>query len=188
MNVLTIMASPHESGNTATVLGWVEEELESNGHNLERIELRKFNVNDCIGCLACQGSEDFKCAQTSDDANELFSRLAAADALVFASPLYCWSFPAAMHALLNRGLSQVKGYGMENHISTLDGKPTALLVTCMGPIEGNADLVGQVFDRVCDFAQMRKTGELVVPFCTIPDEISKNARKQALILARALVD
>ena len=126
--MLTIMASPHKSGNTATVLGWVEEELEANGHNHERIELRKFNINDCIGCLSCQGSENFKCSQTKDDANELYLRITAADALVFASPLYCWSYPAAMHALLNRGLSQVKGYGLDNHVSTLDGK-----LTCLGP-------------------------------------------------------
>ena len=188
MKVLTIMAGPHKSGNTATVLGWVEDELKSSGHSIERVELRKHNIKDCIGCLVCQEGEDFRdCAQTDDDANEILSRIVAADAAVFASPLYYWSFTAPMHALIDRSLSLTKGYEVKEQISKLDGTPAALLVTCMDSIEGNADLVGTIFDRLCNYSKMKKIDALIVPLCTTPDKIGEQYQEQARDLARSLV-
>ena len=39
MQITSLLGSPKKKGNTATVLGWVEEELKSLGHDVERIYL-----------------------------------------------------------------------------------------------------------------------------------------------------
>ena len=38
MNVISIFGGPRKKGNTATILGWVEEELKTLGHQIERIK------------------------------------------------------------------------------------------------------------------------------------------------------
>ena len=39
MNIISIFGGPRKKGNTATILGWVEEELKTLGHQIERINL-----------------------------------------------------------------------------------------------------------------------------------------------------
>ena len=39
MRITTLLGSAKKKGNTATVLGWAEEELKSLGHDVERIYL-----------------------------------------------------------------------------------------------------------------------------------------------------
>lgn len=40
MRITTLLGSAKKKGNTATVLGWVDEELETLGHSVERIYLQ----------------------------------------------------------------------------------------------------------------------------------------------------
>lgn len=49
MNVLTLLGSARKKGNTAAILKWVENELESSGHNIESIYLNSKQINGCTG-------------------------------------------------------------------------------------------------------------------------------------------
>ena len=176
MKVVSILGSPHKNGNTGQVLTWVEEEIRAAGHEVERVFLRDYTVEDCIACYECWKDDQFTgCVVTGDDANSLLDRMAEGDALIFATPLYCWNMSARLHALIDRGISIVKGYGTPDHRSRVEGKPTALVVTCGGSLENNADLVGPTFDRVCKWTKMKKVAELIVPNCTEPDRIGEDA-------------
>ncbi len=53
----------------------------------------------------------------------------------------------------------------------MDGKRALLLVTCDGPIENNADLVQELFARLCSYGKCEMTGNYIVPFCSAPDTI-----------------
>jgi len=48
MKVVTLLGSAKKEGNTATVLGWIEKELESLGHDAKQIhpprQLFNFNI------------------------------------------------------------------------------------------------------------------------------------------------
>ncbi len=188
MKVVTILGSPRKNGNTAKVLGWIEEQLAAGGHDVDRVNLCDHHVEDCNACRACQTEEDFSgCILEEDDGNSIMNRMVAADSIVFATPLYCWSFPAPLKALFDRGISLVHRAGPDSYRSVLDGKRTALLVTCGGPIEGNADLIGTIFDRICNFTRMKKTGEFIVPHCTEPGSIAGDVKEKAKNLASALV-
>ncbi len=61
-------------------------------------------------------------------------RIISADAVVYASPLYSFDLTAQMKPLVDRS------FYLSNTL-LLAGKRVALLITCGGQEEGNADLV-----------------------------------------------
>lgn len=182
MNILTILGSPRTKGNTAGALDMVEQEL-SGRHQVERLAITSVKINGCLGCEKCRKVADRPGCVQDDDAVAVFERMMAADGLIYSSPLYCWNFSAQMKALIDRHLCLVTGYGTANHRSLIADKPAALLVTCAGPVKGNADVIQTVFDRVCRFGKTRAVNKTVIPYCTTPDALGEEARAAARKLA-----
>ena len=183
MKILTILGSPKKHGNTATVLKQFED-LVAPAHQVERINITDYNINGCLGCNVCQDNMDEPGCVQKDDALEILNRILAADVVVYATPLYAWSFSAQMKTLLDRHYCLVKS---KDHqiIHTLGaGKPTALLVTCAGPVEQNADLIQEIFDRMMAYCSCHVIGKYVVPFCTTPDELGAKGATFAREMAR----
>jgi len=178
MKIMTILGSPKKNGNTAKVLGMFES-LIAKGHEVDRVEIADSDVKGCIGCYACQQVPDEPGCVQKDDAVSIFERVMSSDAVVYASPLYGWSFPSQMKALLDRHLCLVTGYGTQDYKSLVEGKRSALLVTCAGPVEDNADLIQTIFERMNDFCKCNVIGKYIVPFCTTPDAISSEAKEIA---------
>jgi multimeric flavodoxin WrbA len=50
MQIMTILGSARKKGNTATVTGWVEDEMRSMGHDVARIYLNNKTINGSLGC------------------------------------------------------------------------------------------------------------------------------------------
>ena len=186
MKIATLLGSPRKKGNTAKVLGWAEEELRARGCEIDRINIADHKVNGCKGCFICKRFTDEPGCPQKDDAVAIFGRMMSADALIYATPLYCWDFPSQMKALIDRHVCLVTGYATPEHKSLLEGKKTALLVTCEDQIENNADLVQTLFNRLNEFMKAEVTSKLVVPFCTIPDALSDDAHDAANELAISL--
>jgi len=186
MKVTTILGSPKKDGNTAKVLGLFEE-LITQDHEVDRINIATSNVKGCLGCHACQTVPDEPGCVQKDDVLPIFERLMTSDAVIYATPLYCWSFPSQMKAFLDRHFCLATGYGTSECKSLLEGKRTALLVTCGGPVENNADLIQAIFDRMSNYLQGNVIGKYVVPFCTTPDAIGPEAMEIAKKMARDIV-
>ncbi len=163
MKVLTILGSPHTQGNTDKVMGWVEDELRASGHEVERVNLIKKKVGFCLACYHCQGNPDEPACVQDDDMSEIYDKLINADAIIYGSPLYMWSFAAPIKAMFDRCIALITGYGTDAHKSLIAGKRTALVVTAAGPIENNADLITQIFQRGMNFAKAAPVGELIAP-------------------------
>jgi len=186
VNVTTILGSPRERGNTATVLGLFEALMVQQGHEVDRIHIVDYRVNGCLGCQACQrASQELACSQ-QDDAVGIFRRMIASDAVIYATPLYTYGFTAQMKALIDRQNCLVTGSGPE-YTSLLKGKRSALLVTCGGPIEQNADLIQIVFDREGQYQQWDIVGKYIVPSCTTPEALGDRAMETAKQMARDIV-
>ena len=184
MKILTILGSPRENGNTGKVLGWLEDELKKQGHEIDSANVAGRKFGGCLACFKCQAPDvEFECAQ-KDDATEILDKLKAVDAVVVGTPLYCWSFTGQLKPLMDRMLSQSKNYMTPEHISSVEGKPMALVVTCAGPIEDNADLLPRIFGRVVRFLKGHMVDTLVVPGCT--DKPSEGAEDSARKLASAI--
>jgi multimeric flavodoxin WrbA len=174
MKILRILGSYKKDGNTATVLKQFED-LISPLHSVERIDLADYTIHDCLGCGVCQGKLDEPGCVQQDDTMTIIDRILAADVVVYATPLYAWSFSAPMKALIDRQYCLTKWHGNQLANAFLAGKPTALLVTCAGPIEENADLIQVTFDRIMNYTRSRGVGKYIVPFCTTPDQLGDKA-------------
>lgn len=185
MQVVTILGSPRKSGNTAAVLERFEESVVS-PHRVQRIDLAGRTVGGCRGCDACQKRKEGPGCVQEDDAAGIFERLLAADAILYATPLYVWSFSAQLKALLDRQYCLVK-YSERGSRSLLAGKLAALLVTCGGTAEHDADLIGPTFERAMSWGQCRVVGTYVVPGCTIPNRLGDAAWETARQIAEDLL-
>jgi len=186
MRIMTILGSPKMEGNTAGALKMFEAAL-GKGHEIDRVNLPALDVMGCQGCYECQKKPDEASCVVRDGATDVLKRIVEADAVVYAAPLYMWGLPAKMHALLERHLSLVTGYMSDNFKSLLEGKRTAYLVTCAGPMENNTEFVQGVFDRMSGYAKAKLVGKYFVPGTTTPDEIEDKAREVVKKLAADIV-
>ena len=183
MKVISIFGGPRKKGNTATVLGWVEEELKNLDHDVDRVNVVDYKIAGCLGCHRCQGVLDEPGCVQKDDALDIFKRWMGADAAILASPQFDWSFPSQLKALLDRTFCLIKAFGGSGYKSLLEGEKIALLLTCAGPKEGNADLVVEQFNRIASYGRMVPVVDLVVPFCSTPDKLGEEAKSAAKAMA-----
>jgi multimeric flavodoxin WrbA len=187
MHILTILGSPRKHGNTDAVLRRFETKAGDAGHVVTRVNVVDYQVGGCLGCDNCQAIlEDFACAQ-NDDAEELLGQIAAADLTVFAAPVYCWSLPAQLKALFDRHYCTVKYEGGDVVVQLLKGKRAALLLTCGGGAEDNADLTWPMFKRLLDYTGGTVAGTFVLDNCTNPPEDTPRAASLAQQMAADLL-
>ncbi len=187
MKVVTLLGSAKKKGNTATALGWVHDELESLGHEVELIYLNSKTINGCLGCAKCKEKPDeIGCVQ-NDDAAEVLEKIIAADLTIFTSPLYFWGPTSQLKSIIDRSWSLVTNYHMPNHASLIEGKRQAMLVTGGGGFDNNAEPTFFAFDKLIKFYKGIKIGELFLGACKAPETMDAEKKKQAIEFAHKIV-
>ena len=187
MQLTTVLGSPRKKGNTARVLEMFESLMTQRGYEVDRINIVDCEVNGCLGCQACKQVKHEPGCKQQDDAVGIFERMMAADAVIYATPLYTYGFPSQMKALVDRQNCLVTGYGGPEYTPLLRGKRIALLVTCGGPVEENADLIQEAFERESQYQAWDVVGKYVVPFCSTPDALGDKAMETAEQMARDIL-
>lgn len=99
MKVLALNGSPRIGGNTQVALEEMKKVFETEGVEMEIIQIGNKDIRGCIACNQC--SQTGKCV-FNDVVNELAPKLEAADGLVVASPVYYASANATLIACLDR--------------------------------------------------------------------------------------
>ena len=122
MKIITILGSPRKKGNTAKVLSMFEGKVEKN-HEVERINITQYKVGGCLGCYKCKEKKDEPGCVQKDDALTIFEKMIQADAIVYASPLYCWSFTSQIKPLIDRHFCLVSGDGTPDQDSLIRREP-----------------------------------------------------------------
>jgi multimeric flavodoxin WrbA len=184
MQIATLLGSAKKKGNTSTVLGWVEEDLKSRGHDVERIYLNNKSIRGCLGCAKCRENPDEIACVQKDDAIAIMEQMISSEAVLFASPIYFWGFSAQIKTLIDRSYSLVTNYHKPGHTSLMEGKRIGLLVTGADAYEDNAEGMFTAFDRIVDFLLAKKSGALYVGECSVPSELSEEVKEKALELSR----
>lgn len=97
--LLALFASPHEKGHTAALLtSFLAPFKQREDWEIHVVDIFELKANPCTDCGYCGKTEG--CAFR--DLDKLDSMLRQSDALVVASPVYNFSFPAPMKAVLDR--------------------------------------------------------------------------------------
>ena len=99
IRVLGVSGSPHRHGNTETLLDAFLEGARGAGAEVEKVVLSTLAYAPCRGCNACHRTG--VCVM-KDDAGPLLERMAAADVLAVASPIYSMGVTAELKGLIDR--------------------------------------------------------------------------------------
>jgi multimeric flavodoxin WrbA len=185
MRIMTILGSPRRQGNTAKVLSWIEEQAQSDGHQLDQANILDHNVAGCRECLACKKGALELCS-IKDDANALFHRMVVSDMVLIAAPVFCWGFPAQIKGLIDRTFCMMDFSGERSDVPRLYGKPMALLLTGGGDERNNADLVIRGFENLVEALRGKLAGHLYLTITSdiaaIGDDIKQRAVEFASVI------
>jgi len=116
-NILVVTGSPRKGGNTSIMADTFIEGARGAGHKVTRVDAGLANINGCIGCQYCFAHQG-ECFQ-KDDMQDIYPLIRACDTLVYATPIYYFTFPAQFKAFMDRMFC-----GLANPFGT---KNTALL-------------------------------------------------------------
>ena len=93
--VTVINASPRKNGYTSQVLKYF---LNKCDHLIDIYNMYDENLSPCTACNYCQKTG--KCI--NHDMDKIIESIFSSDYIIFASPVYCYSFPAPMKTFLDR--------------------------------------------------------------------------------------
>ena len=157
-----IFGSPRKKGNTAGLLSVVTEEINKKGGEISLFDVYESDIAGCRACLGCQKNTDEICCVLDDDMQPILKAAAEADVIIFAAPIYIWSAPAPVKAVIDRLVySGCKYYGEDPYGPSLfEGKKLAIIAACGYPVEKAADLYEEEMKRYCKHTKMEYIGML----------------------------
>jgi multimeric flavodoxin WrbA len=102
VKVVAFNGSARKDGNTATLIGYVFEELEKEGISTELVQLAGKHPHGCIACYQCFKKKNRRCAVDNDCINECIEKMEAADGVILASPTYFADLSPELKAVIDR--------------------------------------------------------------------------------------
>ena len=102
MKVLAINGSARQNGNTALLINHVFAALQAEGIETELVQLGGHAIRGCGGCNACMKLQNRRCSIPNDPVNDLIAKMAAADGIIFGSPVYFADVTPELKALIDR--------------------------------------------------------------------------------------
>ncbi|MGY5854115.1 MAG: flavodoxin family protein [Candidatus Thorarchaeota archaeon] len=109
MKVLVVNGSPRtDRSSTDVILGPFIEGMIEAGAEVEEIYTKKMDINPCLGCFNCWSKTPGVCVQ-KDDMAEALQKVATANILVYATPVYVDGMTSTLKAFLDRTIPLLKG-------------------------------------------------------------------------------
>ena len=162
MKATVIFGSPRKSGNTASLLNPFLKKLRDRGITADCFDVYEKDISGCRVCLECQKDNSSLCCAINDDMQPILESLTESELIVIAAPVYLWSAPAPVKAVMDRMVySSCKYYGSDPHgPALLEGKRFAVITTCGYPVEKGTDLYEAMMKRFCKHCRMTYAGML----------------------------
>ena len=152
MNILILSGSPRKGGNTELLVEAFVKGA-SQKHHVEVVSVHDYKVNPCMGCNACFKSESNSCVQ-KDDMPLIYEKMAVADMLVIASPVYFYGLSAQLKAVIDRFHNPVR--------DTYHIKKTALLLVGAASLPELFDGILAQYRLCLNFFKLEDAGRVLV--------------------------
>jgi len=98
--ILVLTGSPRNGGNSDLMADAFIKGAYAGGHEVVKIKTDEKNVRGCKACCACY-SKGAACV-FNDDFNEIAPHLESADVIAMATPVYWYTFPAQLKAVIDK--------------------------------------------------------------------------------------
>ncbi|MDR1831392.1 MAG: flavodoxin family protein [Fusobacteriaceae bacterium] len=138
--ILVITGSPRVGGNSDKMAWAFARGAEGKGNRVSYFEAGKKDILACIGCNTCFTRG--QACSFDDDFREMAPLLEKADAVVFCTPLYYYSFPGKMKAAIDKFYAFLVG----KH--DLRGKECALLACGYGHRPDEFEALTKLYDLI----------------------------------------
>jgi multimeric flavodoxin WrbA len=97
--ILILKGSPREKGNSSVLADQVAAGAVADGAQVESVYLHGLDIRPCDACELCQNNGT---CVIEDDMQSLYPKLASADAILLASPVYWFTFSAQLKLCIDR--------------------------------------------------------------------------------------
>ena len=186
MKVCMIMATPRKKGATAALAAHFADELEKNGAEVLYFDLCKQPVEPCVGCDLCQtAGAEYVCSRR-DSMGEILAEVFASDCFVYVTPIYSWFCTPQLKAFMDRLYGTFRFAPGAAIPSLWSGQKLALITTCGGSTERNADLLDESVRRGAGPNAMEYVGMLAMQSGFAPEEGERRAREFATTVLAAI--
>ena len=153
--IVVITGSPRRGGNSFAMTDAFVKAAESKGHKVTRFDAAMMNIGGCHACETCYKTG--KACSFDDDFNIIAPVILEADVIVFTMPVYWYSIPAQIKAVIDRIYSLVVG-GKD-----IAGKECALIACCEEKDQTVLDGVRIPIERTAALNQWKMAGEVLIP-------------------------
>ena len=152
--IMVFLGSPRGGGNTEQLADAFITGAVRRGNDCEKFRLAAMSILPCDACAGCWSS-GAPCLH-DDDFNRLIApKLERADALVFASPVYYYSWSTQMKLLFDRF------YPYSQKPEFLNGKETALLCAAADETEKAFAGITAAYRGCCDYLSWKDRGSVL---------------------------
>lgn len=177
--IVVITGSPRKNGNSFAMTEAFINAAQAKGHTVTRFDAAFKKIGGCHACETCY--KTCKACSFDDDFNELAPAILEADAVVFTTPVYWYSFPAQIKAVID------KLYALCVGGKDVAGKECALIACCEEEDMSVMDGVRVPYERTAALLKWKSVGEVLVPGVLLVGDIDKtDGCKKAAALAEAL--
>jgi multimeric flavodoxin WrbA len=133
MKVVSVIGSPRENGNSATIAKHFCQTAEKLGAEVKTYVLNKLQYQGCQGCMLCKTKLD-RCA-LKDDLTEVLEAIRETDVLVVSSPVYYWDVSGQLKTFIDRTFSYLVPDFITNPVKSRlqPGKKLVFILTQNNP-------------------------------------------------------
>ena len=133
--VLILMSSPRKNGNTDRLADAFMKGASEKGYSTEKVYVNDLKIRTCLGCNVCQKTG--QCV-LKDGMQDVYQKMLDAKVIVFASPVYFYTFNGAMKLLIDRTFAIEK---------IIHDKDFYLLSTGLAPDESYFQIIIETFKK-----------------------------------------
>lgn len=153
--IVVITGSPRKKGNSIAMTDAFIQSAEQLGHTVTRFDAADKRLTGCHACETC--FKTGKACSFDDDFNTVAPAILEADAVVFTMPVYWYSIPSQIKAVIDRMYSFcVAG-------KDVAGKECALIACCEEEDMTVLDGVRVPMERTAALLKWKMVGEVLIP-------------------------
>jgi multimeric flavodoxin WrbA len=164
-NLLVLLGSPRTEGNSEKLAKAFIKGANKNTSNVEIIRLAEKELKGCKDCRMCWNNG--KHCVVPDQMHEIYEALDKADIVVFATPLYWYTWSTQIKPVWDRLLPYVSNKAPR----TLAGKEAILLAVAGDSSEEVFKGLVYSFEKSCSLLGMKIAAKITVPNVYEPSDI-----------------